>query len=97
MANEWANKDKYHPSNGVPEPNMQFPWEKAIVCTVLAWGGRRVSGGVAGRATPVRLVRVIGVDTLQRHTRFISSTTVLESLLVCYTVTEKSASARILM
>jgi hypothetical protein len=25
MAKEWANKDKYHPSNGALEPRMQMP------------------------------------------------------------------------
>jgi hypothetical protein len=29
MAKEWANKDKYHPSNGVLEPRMQMPRAKA--------------------------------------------------------------------
>jgi hypothetical protein len=28
MANEWANKDKYHPSNGVLEPRVQMPRAK---------------------------------------------------------------------
>jgi hypothetical protein len=53
MAKEWANKDKYHPSNGVLEPRVQMPRAKASVRTVLAWGERKVAGGVAGRATPV--------------------------------------------
>jgi hypothetical protein len=38
MAKEWANKDRYRPSNGVLEPRMQMPRAKAIVRTVLAWG-----------------------------------------------------------
>jgi hypothetical protein len=38
MAKEWANKDKYHPPNGVPEPRVQMPRAKASVRTVLAWG-----------------------------------------------------------
>jgi hypothetical protein len=38
MAKEWANKDKYHPSNGVLEPLVQMPRAKASVRTVLAWG-----------------------------------------------------------
>ena len=50
MAREWANKDRYHPSNGVPEPRMQMPRAKAIVRTVPAWGYRKVAGGAAGRA-----------------------------------------------
>jgi hypothetical protein len=31
MTKEWANKDKYHPSNGVLEPRMQMPRAKVIV------------------------------------------------------------------
>jgi hypothetical protein len=38
MAKEGANKDKYHPSNGVLEPRVQMPRAKAIVRTVSAWG-----------------------------------------------------------
>jgi hypothetical protein len=50
MAKEWANKDKYHPPSGVLEP----PRAKTSVRTVLAWGERKVVGGAAGWATPVR-------------------------------------------
>jgi hypothetical protein len=25
MVKEWANKDKYHPSNGILEPHVQMP------------------------------------------------------------------------
>jgi hypothetical protein len=57
MAKEWANKDKYHPSNGVLEPRVQMPRAKASVRTVPAWGERKVVGGAAGRATPVRPVQ----------------------------------------
>jgi hypothetical protein len=60
MAKEWANKNKYHPSNGVLEPRVQMPRAKAIVRMVLAWGYRKVAGGAAGRATPVRLVYYTG-------------------------------------
>jgi hypothetical protein len=60
MAKEWANKDKYHPSNGVPEPRVQMPRAKASVRTVPAWGERKTVGGAAGRATPVRPVRGTG-------------------------------------
>jgi hypothetical protein len=56
MAKEFANKDKYHPSNGVLEPRVQMPRAKASVRTVPAWGERKVVGGAAGRATPVRPV-----------------------------------------
>jgi hypothetical protein len=58
MAKEWANKEKYHPSNDVLEPRVQMPRAKASVRTVLTWGERKVVGGVAGRATPVRPVQV---------------------------------------
>jgi hypothetical protein len=37
-AKEWANKDKYHPSDGVLEPCVQMPRTKASVRTVPAWG-----------------------------------------------------------
>jgi hypothetical protein len=30
MAKEWANKDKYHPSNGVLESRVQMPRAKAM-------------------------------------------------------------------
>jgi outer membrane biosynthesis protein TonB len=56
MAKEWANKDKYHPSNGVLEPRVQMPRAKASVRTVPAWGERKAAGGVASRATPVKPV-----------------------------------------
>jgi hypothetical protein len=48
MVKEWANKDKYHPSNGVLEPRMQKPRAKEIVRTVPAWGDRKVPSGAAG-------------------------------------------------
>jgi hypothetical protein len=48
MAKEWANKDKYHPSNGVLEPRVHMHRAKATVRTVLAWGERKVAGGAAG-------------------------------------------------
>jgi hypothetical protein len=53
MAKEWANKDKYHPFNGVLEPRVQMPRAKASVRTVPAWGERKDAGGAAGQATPV--------------------------------------------
>jgi hypothetical protein len=37
MAREWANKDKYCPSNGVFEPRVQMPRAKVSVRTVPAW------------------------------------------------------------
>jgi hypothetical protein len=36
IAKEWANKDKYHPSNGVLEPRVQMPKAKVSVRTVPA-------------------------------------------------------------
>lgn len=50
MAKEWANKDKYHPSNGVLEPRVQLPRAKASVRSVLAWGERKAVGGAAARS-----------------------------------------------
>jgi hypothetical protein len=41
MAKEWANKDRYHPSHGVPEPRMPLPKGKGFVYTVTAWKDRR--------------------------------------------------------
>jgi hypothetical protein len=38
MAKECADKDKYHPSNGVLEPRVQMPRAKVSVRTVRAWG-----------------------------------------------------------
>jgi hypothetical protein len=60
MAKEWANKDKYHPSDGVLEPRVQMPRAKVSVRTVLAWGEQKAVGGAAARATPVRPVRGSG-------------------------------------
>jgi hypothetical protein len=56
MAKEWANKDKYHPSDGVLEPIVQMPRAKASVRTVRAWGERKAVGGAAAQTTPVRPV-----------------------------------------
>jgi hypothetical protein len=60
MVKEWANKDKYHPSDVVLEPRVQMPMAKASVRTVPPWGERKAVGGAAGRATPVRPVRGTG-------------------------------------
>jgi hypothetical protein len=60
MAKEWANKDKYHPSNGVLEPRVQLPRAKSSVRTVSAWGERKAVGGAVGQATLVRPVRGTG-------------------------------------
>jgi hypothetical protein len=56
MAKEWANKNKYHPSSSVLEPRVQMLRAKASVRIVLAWGGRKAAGGVAGGVKPVRPV-----------------------------------------
>jgi hypothetical protein len=34
MAKEWANKDRYNPSHGVPKPRMPLPRGKAVVRSV---------------------------------------------------------------
>jgi hypothetical protein len=60
MAMEWANKDKYHPSDGVLEPHVQMPRAKASVRKVWAWGEWKAVGGADARATPVRPVRGTG-------------------------------------
>jgi hypothetical protein len=61
MAKEWANKDRYHPSHGVPEPRMPMPKGEGFVRTVLAWRDRRASGGgkFAGQGPPARPVRPV--------------------------------------
>jgi hypothetical protein len=56
MAKEWANKDNYHPSDGVLEPHVQMPRSKASLRTVRAWGERKAVGGAATQVTPVRPV-----------------------------------------
>jgi hypothetical protein len=38
MAEEWANKDRYNPSHGVPKPHMPLPRGKSIVRSVPTWG-----------------------------------------------------------
>jgi hypothetical protein len=38
MAKDWANKDRYNPSHGVPKPRMPLPRGKAVVRSVPAWG-----------------------------------------------------------
>jgi hypothetical protein len=70
MAKEWADKDKYHPSNGVLEPRVHMPKAKASVRTVRAWGERKDVGGATAQATPVRPVwgtgqTVVGLDRKQ--------------------------------
>jgi hypothetical protein len=38
MAKEWANKDRYNPSHGVPKPRMPLPRGRAVVRSVPTWG-----------------------------------------------------------
>jgi hypothetical protein len=57
MAKVWANKDKYHLSDGVLEPRVQMPRAKVSVRTVRAWGERKTVGGAAVQVTPVRPVQ----------------------------------------
>jgi hypothetical protein len=58
IAKEWANKDRYNPSHGVPESRMPLPRSKAIVHTVPAWREKSALGGrdPAGGVKPVRPV-----------------------------------------
>jgi hypothetical protein len=58
MAKEWANKDRYHPSHGVPEPRMPLPKGKGFVRKVPAWGVKSALGerGPARGVKPTRLV-----------------------------------------
>jgi hypothetical protein len=65
MEKEWANKDKYHPSNGVLEPCVHMPRAKTSVRTIPTWGERKAQEVLlAGLhrsdrcVTPVRLVQV---------------------------------------
>jgi hypothetical protein len=45
MTKDWANKDMYNPSHGVPESRMPLPRGKAIVRTVPTWGDNSALGG----------------------------------------------------
>jgi hypothetical protein len=42
MEKEWANKDKYHPSDGVLERRVQMPRAKASVRTVRLGESKRL-------------------------------------------------------
>jgi hypothetical protein len=57
MAKEWANKDRYHPSHGVPEPCMPLPKGKGFVHKFLAWGDDRSRSRGGGLQRAVRLAR----------------------------------------
>jgi hypothetical protein len=57
MAKEWANKDRYHPSHGVPEPRMPLPKVKCFVHKDPAWGDvrpRSRGGGLERAVGPAR-------------------------------------------
>jgi hypothetical protein len=45
MAKEWANKDRYNPSHGVPNPRMPLPMGKVVVRSVPAWVVRVPAAG----------------------------------------------------
>jgi hypothetical protein len=38
MTKDWANKDRYNSSHGVPKPHMPLPKDKAVVRSVPSWG-----------------------------------------------------------
>jgi hypothetical protein len=52
MAKDWANKDRYNTSHGVPKPRMPLPRGKTVVRSVPAWGdaSSRSRGAVLERA-----------------------------------------------
>jgi hypothetical protein len=52
MEKEWANKDRYNPSHGVPKPRMPLPRGKSMVRSIPAWGdaSSRGQGVVLERA-----------------------------------------------
>jgi hypothetical protein len=57
MAKEWANKDRYHPSHGVPEPRMPLPKGKGFVRKFPAWGDERSCSRGGGMEREVRPAR----------------------------------------
>jgi hypothetical protein len=57
MAKEWAKKDRYNPSHGVPEPRMPLPRGKAVVRSVPAWRDERSRSRGGGLERAVRLAR----------------------------------------
>jgi hypothetical protein len=54
MAKEWANKERYNPSHGVPKPRMPLPRGKAVVRSVSAWGDASSRSRGAFRERAVR-------------------------------------------
>jgi hypothetical protein len=69
MAKEWANKDRYHPSHGLPEPRMPLPKGKGFVRKFLACGDKisRRRGGGLERAVRPALPREGGQTGLARR------------------------------
>jgi hypothetical protein len=59
MVKEWAKKDRYHPSHGVPESRMPLPRGKAVVRSIPAWGdaSSRARGGFLESAVRPALPR----------------------------------------
>jgi hypothetical protein len=59
MAKEWANKDRYNPSHGVPEPRMPLSKGKGFVRKDPAWEDEksRSRGGGLERAVRPALPR----------------------------------------
>jgi hypothetical protein len=57
MAKEWANKDRYHPSHGVPKPRMPLPKGKGFVRKVPARGDERSPSRGGGLERAVRPAR----------------------------------------
>jgi hypothetical protein len=55
MAKEWANKDKYHHSHGVPKPCIPLPKGKGFVRKVPAWG----ENGALRERDPAREVKPV--------------------------------------
>jgi hypothetical protein len=56
MAKEWANKDRYNPSHGVPKTRMPLSRGKAVVRSVPAWGD------VCSRSRGVVIERAVRSD-----------------------------------
>jgi hypothetical protein len=54
MAKEWANKDRYHPFHGVPEPRMPLPKGKGFVRKDPAWGDEKSHSCGGGLERAVR-------------------------------------------
>jgi hypothetical protein len=70
---EMANKDRYRPSRGVPDPRV-VPWSKGVVHTITSWrdrgfptqGAKRFGflGRGVDRSVPLVMVQVMGMLSL---------------------------------